>query len=71
MRNKKYLRKLSKKERRQFRLNFDSDGDFRYYMKWEIVDDFTFFITSGFYWDVSNEGYDYWRSIANRGNYKI
>lgn len=80
-RNEKYYRKLSKKERRQFRRNFINESNnkydetlFKIYMTYVLPEhytDFTFFITHAFYWGDTKEGFDYWRKISNRGNYKV
>lgn len=68
-RNEKYYRKLSKKERRQFRLNCDADRDntFIEAMNYDFSK-FSDFIAGGFYWDKTPEGNSYWSKISNRFN---
>lgn len=67
-RNEKYYRKLSKKERRQFRNNCKSIGGFRT-MKYVMtikMDRFSDFIGGFFTWTQTPEGLNYWSKIFHR-----
>ena len=70
--NEKYYRKLSKKERRQFKKNCNDKNPeqfsitFQRMMKEVNVINFSAFISYGFHWHLTPEGSDYWFKIATR-----
>lgn len=69
-RNEKYYRKLSKKERRQFRLNCEKwdKGRFKYILNSPLINNFDDLISFGFPWSQSLEDFGYWLSISRRFN---
>lgn len=69
-RNEKYYRKLSKKERRQFRKNCDNDKihSFKETMNHDFIKNFAQFIGGAFDWYNSPEGGSYWSLISRRFN---
>lgn len=68
--NEKYYRKLSKKERRQFRLNCNNNlgFSFKQTMKKTYIKTFYDFIGVAFSWYETPEGGIYWSLISRRFN---
>jgi hypothetical protein len=66
-RNEKYYRKLSKKERRQFKTNCNNDpkDSFKDIMNYEFFS-IKQFIGGAFLWDQTPEGHDYWAILQNK-----
>ena len=68
-RNEKYYRKLSKKERRQFRLDCEKHkhGHFKRFMvSSELIENIHDFLSCAFEWERSLQGSAYWLKIARR-----
>jgi len=70
-RNEKFYRKLSKKERRQFRLNCNNDprDTFKDIMQYDFLN-VEQFIGGAFLWDQTPQGYDYWALVQIKCKYK-
>ena len=64
MKNEKYFRKLSKKNRRLFRNNC---MDFKQTMNSDWPGSFSAFIGGAFLWSGTKEGYWYWSNVS-KGN---
>lgn len=66
--NKKYYRKLSKKERRQFRLNCEAyyEGCFKKMLNSKSVSNLENFLSYSFHWDSTKQGHSYWFEIVRK-----